>query len=1145
MKLFAMNLLICVFLITASQHGYGGIDDLHGDQAYVLRGLHNGNNIQTHFFNYGMFGRLGAEETNEIHGEWPKGSGHYYFSKIVLLVGAEVFDVNGNRQTIISESHGTNTTGTHGSSGDTNPLNRSEWWTLTPLPGFANYNATATEGVAENSVAMSHLPWSWPKSWPDKEADPVDPGWPGTWNSLFAKGREFANADQESYFVVDDYHNREFEFYPDAMDLSRRGLGMRIQVRSLQWNNPLVKDVMFVVYDVKNIGTYNHNKVNFIQVPGFTIGAAAKNHGSEWTDDVGLFEKDERFLYFYDQDGKGATNFTTGWCGYTLFETPGNSKDGIDNDGDGFIGSGIIIDESMFVQKAVQAGDEIIITDYLTFQRSRTTMPNDTIKILFQDNQKAIAWPGKILEEIPFDNIDNNLNGIIDENNGALTDTTGLTLSKYIYVGRRAVDYFSGAGLDNRMIDERRDNNIDEDGDWNSQTDDIGLDGAQNKLNPDFGEGDGMPTSGYLNGVDTGLPGEPNIDKTDIDESDLIGMTAFYMDTPWDRTPLYNDEGIWKLTAPGTVYAPQNVIWVESNTPFMGSGYFPMRPDDIERFSGALIFGEDEAAIVRNKDHSEKAFKEDYHFFKAPITPEVTAVVGDKKVVLYWDSKAEDSFDPINGKDFEGYRIYRSTDDQWKDMKQVTNAYGSVIGQQPLVIFDLKNGIKGLSMGAIDGVQYNLGDDSGLQHTWVDTTVKNGITYFYAVVSYDRGNDSLLVPPTECSRQLTLGQTGEIINISENVVAVVPRAPAAGYVPASSGDLQHIAGHASGTVNLEMIDPNFIKDDHTYQVTFNDTVLTELATKSFTLTDITDSNEPKILLDQFSLAAEIPIVDGFQLVFDNPAELALDAARSRWSAPDIYDFTLVPMPSFKTKLLPIDVKIIFGERGIGKSVKYTPVRAESIEVNFKVVDWFTGEDVLFAFRELDYAADSLKGLFTSYTKLTRRDQIYLLQSDSLNNYTLCHAVEMATFDSLKRNPQTGDTLIIHTIKPFLSNDILEFMTTAAQEDKLLAARQLDKIRVVPNPYIVANSFEPANPYARGRGPRELHFTHLPRKCTIKIFDIRGQLINTIEHDNELDDGAEIWNMLTKDNMEIGFGIFIYYIDADEVGQRTGKFAVIK
>ena len=36
-----------------------------------------------------------------------------------------------------------------------------------------------------------------------------------------------------------------------------------------------------------------------------------------------------------------------------------------------------------------------------------------------------------------------------------------------------------------------------------------------------------------------------------------------------------------------------------------------------------------------------------------------------------------------------------------------------------------------------------------------------------------------------------------------------------------------------------------------------------------------------------------------------------------------------------------------------------------------------------------------------------------------------------------------------------------------------AKADLDKIRVVPNPYIITNTWEPQNPYANGRGEREI------------------------------------------------------------------------
>jgi hypothetical protein len=34
-------------------------------------------------------------------------------------------------------------------------------------------------------------------------------------------------------------------------------------------------------------------------------------------------------------------------------------------------------------------------------------------------------------------------------------------------------------------------------------------------------------------------------------------------------------------------------------------------------------------------------------------------------------------------------------------------------------------------------------------------------------------------------------------------------------------------------------------------------------------------------------------------------------------------------------------------------------------------------------------------------------------------------------------------------------------------------------------------------------------------------------------------------MLSKDQLEISYGVYVYYVDAGELGTKVGKFAVIK
>jgi hypothetical protein len=49
----------------------------------------------------------------------------------------------------------------------------------------------------------------------------------------------------------------------------------------------------------------------------------------------------------------------------------------------------------------------------------------------------------------------------------------------------------------------------------------------------------------------------------------------------------------------------------------------------------------------------------------------------------------------------------------------------------------------------------------------------------------------------------------------------------------------------------------------------------------------------------------------------------------------------------------------------------------------------------------------------------------------------------------------------------------------------------------------------------------------------------------IEHDADFKNGREPWDLLTKDGIEVAYGIYFYHVDADEYGEKIGRFAVIK
>jgi hypothetical protein len=53
-------------------------------------------------------------------------------------------------------------------------------------------------------------------------------------------------------------------------------------------------------------------------------------------------------------------------------------------------------------------------------------------------------------------------------------------------------------------------------------------------------------------------------------------------------------------------------------------------------------------------------------------------------------------------------------------------------------------------------------------------------------------------------------------------------------------------------------------------------------------------------------------------------------------------------------------------------------------------------------------------------------------------------------------------------------------------------------------------------------------------------------VDTIKHEAPtVADGTEIWDMLSRDQLDISYGVYIFHVDAGELGQKVGKFAVIK
>jgi len=162
-----------------------------------------------------------------------------------------------------------------------------------------------------------------------------------------------------------------------------------------------------------------------------------------------------------------------------------------------------------------------------------------------------------------------------------------------------------------------------------------------------------------------------------------------------------------------------------------------------------------------------------------------------------------------------------------------------------------------------------------------------------------------------------------------------------------------------------------------------------------------------------------------------------------------------------------------------------------------------------------------------------------------NSWRIVFSLPTGLPDSLANNPTSGSLFQFTTRKPFDRFDVFEFsmQSTGYTEEK--AKHDLNNIFVVPDPYIAASTLEPNIITTSGRGERKIEFVNVPFNCTIKIFTISGHLVQTLVHESDVESGRARWDLRTKDGLEASFGMYIYHVEAPGIGEKIGKFAIIK
>jgi len=1133
----------------------GRIFKAHGDQTAIKEVIISGNKVKTVVYNYGSICK-----PNALGGVgdlvW-QGLGYGY--EFGPLAAGQVTTVrnDGSVDTlnIVSDSY------VLPSQGSYSPDGKDKWGWL-PKPGFSDPNSIAIATLNAQDANGDGKPDSWPERWYNASVGKY------LWPAFL--GDQATAPDEEVYFVMDDYTNIEFPYYPFPSDSSKRGLGMDAEVRILQFNNPLAEDIIFLIYNMTNSSEKDLPLLYFGMQGDPHVGGA-----NNYSDDRAFFippagvladpypQRARSMVYAWDEDMTGDGGRRAGYFGWKFLESPTNSIDALDNDDDG------------------------------------------------------------LLNESPYNSAGYFIDGVSYPLN-----TNIYNLAKFTAVYGEPRPRWSG----------------DEDGDWDAEKDDIGIDGipptSPNYPGPDYGEGDGKPSQAFYLDVndnlkyevgeplnDERLPGylwagsEPNFGQRDVSESDQLGLTSFHTVLFGSAFPK-DVQLMWDWLSSETIDPNQEYLQNPGDNIFnFGTGPLGLERKEAQRFSMAILFGDNLDDLVLNAETSTRVLESDYRFAKPPEKPVVTAVPGDGRVTLYWDAGSENSFDPFTrGFDFQGYKIYRSRDYTFSDVYTITDANGVPFLGQPLfdqntgrrAQFDLVDSLSGFHPVEYLGraVKFYLGSNTGLVHEYIDSTVLNGITYYYAVVAYDGGSIKFGVPPSETQASISSDAITGKLQFDVNTVEITPNPLGVGIQNAEAGVggiPQQITGNSTGSVFVKVLDDLKVRNKE-YVISFS-------APETYSVLDSTGIEETFISKDTVfvSLTKQNIQTSSFVLYDDggNPIDASKyvlndEAGRIRGAkigalpAGNKYKVTYRYYPVFNSNrvqgedgnaafdgmrlYIQMDSlrinhdasKFIINNSGTNliDTIKFPP-SAGSPKVRYRA-DWeirWTGFDTTATGGWLNPGDTSITNLgsikiVTPFTIWNLTDNVkasyfvfvptgtktlskwkttmpIILRPTNAAGATTTYQVEFKLPDSsiTPIYPQNGDVYLIKTKKPFQAGDVYFLQSKEVKFEAGTATQNLNDIYVVPNPYVAFSLSENPGRTVTQRGDRELQFRNLPPKCTIRIYTLLGELVQTIEKD----DNSSIagWDLLSNEGQRIAYGVYIYHVDAPGVGEKIGRFAVIK
>jgi len=636
--------------------------------------------------------------------------------------------------------------------------------------------------------------------------------------------------------------------------------------------------------------------------------------------------------------------------------------------------------------------------------------------------------------------------------------------------------------------------------------------------------------------------------------------------SPYDEVdPAPADKRFVQCSGPFTL-APQQMVRLVIaciGAPFGGPGQtWQQRPID------SLVH------LARVANQAQFIYDQGWLLPGPPLAPNLTLVPGDNQVRIVWDDLPERTPDPYwqkvasdttqtgwdpmyKGYDFQGYIVYKSKNgSDWGILAQCDLADS--------ITFDYPPG--GDSAGTPDSLWISA-TDSGLFYSVLDSNVTNGFTYYYCVAAYDWNYQTTewLSSP---GRKVPLAwdtlilRSGLVANFS-----TVPRWEAANYIMPTTSVITAV-GDTTDTLNVlaglkvraQVVVPAQVTAD-TYELRFLGPAYGGGASRSLYSYFVTDKRNDSLVVDTASfsytvgnrLTRALPVFNGLALncsLYLRAPTRAFDTAYVVHPAESPYPSESVGIragnaPNTGWAFRGSDYMIVWDTMPGGfKTAKVLDATHPGVEVPPTRWAW------------TEPSMPSAKANGWCFMNKSFRNPTDTLTGRAANIYIGGGYVRFKpsgdSLSTLYGSIVAGDTWYVKGHKsegtaPFYN--CYYALSTPGVPDTI--KKLTLNVKVVPNPYIVFNSWE------KSSEQRYVRFTHLPNECTIRIFTLAGDLVKVIRHRDTntqpLDQaGTETWDFTNESpgstgtaisGQLIASGVYVYHVQSP-VGEAVGKLVFI-